>query len=298
MMNFDVVVVFCFLVSWEMRVSAVLYLRGLGVLPPFPPSFVVVVVVRRGVDVFMSQLYRGRSYQNILRKLPRNLVVFDGHCLMCQARVRHVLERNFSYFSFIRIMQGVDPVKLEVNKMLFCSFDSVEWREVRRNFPHLLNDADGVVLIEKLPSKTASFLSRVKQGQKQRRQQGRTGGMKGSEEKRGLKNFFQTNNFSFPLASSSVTTPRGPAGGFDVVEEDVDIVVSVKYEAVCRIGMKLDRWLLRILFRCLYYMLPRWMGDRWYDYILRRRRLWGTSEEDAVRYPKRVPGLKERTWKL
>ncbi|RNF24468.1 uncharacterized protein Tco025E_02531 [Trypanosoma conorhini] len=246
----------------------------------------------------MSRRYRGRSYQNILRKLPRNLVVFDGHCLMCQARVQYVLERNFSYFSFLRLTQGVDPVRLARNKMLFCSFDSVNWRELRRNFPHLLSDADAVALIEKVPSQTASFLSRVRQRQERRRPQGPSGDARSrGHHTGGGGGVFAAHSPLAPLASSTPSAASGVADGLDAGEEDVDILVSVKYEAVCRIGMKLDRWLPRTLFCCLYYTLPQRLGDRWYDHVLRRRQLWGTSEEDAVRYPKRVLGLKERTWR-
>lgn len=193
----------------------------------------------------MSQRFRGRSHGALLRKLPRNLVLFDGRCRLSQARVQYVLERNFSYFSFLRLARGIDAATLEANKMFFCSFDSAEWREVRRHFGRSVGDAAGVVLVEKVPSEAASFLRR------------------GGEE-----------------------------------EADVDVLVSTKYTAVCRIGMKLDRWLPRTLFACLYYLVPQRVGDYWFDRALRRRRLWGTSEEDAVRFPKRILGLKERTWKL
>ncbi|KEG13219.1 hypothetical protein DQ04_01141050 [Trypanosoma grayi] len=228
----------------------------------------------------MSQRYRGRSYQAVLRKLPRNLVGFDGHCLMCQARVQYVLERNFSFFSILSFSRDIDPVRLEANKVLFCSFDSVEWREVRRWFPHLTQDAEGIVLVEKVPSKTATFLSSVRRRQRKQYLGAADSGRNGRD--------------MFPLDPSSGASRDSGVGA----AEDLDIVVSVRYVAVCRVGMKLDRWLPRTICRFLYYAVPQWVGDRWYDRVVARRRLWGTSEEDAVRYPKRVLGLKERTWRL
>ncbi|KAH9597692.1 hypothetical protein LSM04_007597 [Trypanosoma melophagium] len=234
----------------------------------------------------MPGRYRGHTYGTLLRKLPRNLVVFDGHCLLCQARVQYVLERNFSYFSLLNLSQNTDEAKLAANKMLFCSFDSAEWREIRRHFPQLTTCPEGVVLIEKVPSKTATFLYRVR------------------DRRRKSINTRHSNNSSlFPFTSSSVTSSSNSSSSIGTLfdagkEEDLDILISVKYEAVCRMGMKLDRWLPRTVFRCLYYTIPQWMGNRWYDYVMTRRRLWGTSEEDAVKYPKRVLGLKERTWKL
>ncbi|ORC84192.1 uncharacterized protein TM35_000481530 [Trypanosoma theileri] len=230
----------------------------------------------------MAGRYRGPAYKSLLRKLPRNLVVFDGHCLLCQARVQYVLERNFSYFSLLNLSHDTDEAKLTANKMLFCSFDSIEWREVRRHFPQLTTSPEGLMLIEKVPSKTTTFLNRERNG------------------RRGKFNHTHNNNSNdsslFPSASSS-SSSTGSLFNAEK-EEDLDILISVKYEAVCRVGMKLDRWLPRTVFRSLYYTVPQWMGDRWYDYQMRRRRLWGTSEEDAVQYPKRVLGLKERTWKL
>ncbi|CBH14988.1 hypothetical protein, conserved [Trypanosoma brucei gambiense DAL972] len=223
----------------------------------------------------MSYRFKGRLNPTILRKLPRNLVVFDGHCLMCQARVQYVLERNFSYFSLLNLTLDVDKVKLRENKVLFCSFDSIEWRELRRHFPDVTKDVEGIILFEKVPSRTADFLSRV------RRMKKRSKSLSKSNEA-----------LSFPVASSSHWR------SFTDVEDELDILISTKHTAVCRVGMKLDRWLPSVVARCMLYAMPRWIGDRWYDRVLRRRTLWGTSEEDAVRYPARVLGLKERTWRL
>ncbi|RNF08487.1 hypothetical protein TraAM80_02712 [Trypanosoma rangeli] len=103
---------------------------------------------------------------------------------MCQARVQYVLGRNFSYFSLFRLTQGVDSVRLAWNKVLFCRFDSVQWRELRRNFPHLLNGADAVALIEKVPSQTASFLRLVRQRQLRWPSQGRTRGVNSVNNKK------------------------------------------------------------------------------------------------------------------
>ncbi|KAG8341838.1 hypothetical protein ERJ75_000462100 [Trypanosoma vivax] len=222
----------------------------------------------------MSQRYRGRSHRALLRKLPRNLVAFDGHCRMCQARVQYVLERNFSYFSLLNPTRDVDKDALEANKMLFCSFDSVEWQELSRQLPHLTRGAEGIVLFEKVPSTTKAFIDRV-------RQQG-----KSSTSLTGTFLASPSASLSPPLQSNAEA------------EEDMDILVSTKFSAVCRVGMKLDRWLPRTVARCFYQFLPNWVGDRWYERVLRRRRLWGTSEDDAVRHPEHLLGLKERTWRL
>nr|CCC93294.1 conserved hypothetical protein [Trypanosoma congolense IL3000] len=223
----------------------------------------------------MSYRYNGRACASILHKLPKNLVVFDGHCRMCQARVQYVLERNFSYFSLLNPFKDADKVKLEENKMLFCSFDSIEWRELSRHFPHITKDVQGIVLIEKVPSHNARFLSSV------RRRKIHNGASTGTQ--------WSTN---FPVASTSGF--RDP----NVPESEVDVLVSIKHSAVCRVGMKLDRWLPSTVARCMFYLLPYCVGNLWFDYMLRRRRLWGTTEEDAIRSPTCVMGLKERTWRL
>jgi predicted DCC family thiol-disulfide oxidoreductase YuxK len=193
----------------------------------------------------MSRVFPGDRFKILRSRLPSKLLVFDGQCLLSQARVTQILERN--YF--------LNDHDTEANKILFTSTRVPEGREVLKAFPSICANTDSVVYVEKIPSSS---------GRLQRLNRLRSIG-------------------SMPLDKAA--------------EESDDIRVSVKSKACLRVMMRLDRIWVRVLGRLGFYLLPRWFGDRIYDAVADRRRLWGTSEQDAVLFPKPIEGLKERTWR-
>ncbi|KAG5505793.1 hypothetical protein JKF63_05129 [Porcisia hertigi] len=256
--------------------------------------------------------FRGSHYRQLLTHLPRNLLVFDGHCLMCQARVRYVLERNFSFFSFLNyatsavedeIAQGLD-----CHQIHFASLDSQEGENVRRVFfqrassssahasaltatpePILSVPEDLVlVFIEKVPSQKARFLASVRSGSV-------------ATDDRTL--FHGTTTATSRArgaiwgAQPTASLPSTPSAWL-VHANETDLLVSTNYTAMCRVGMHLDRFLTRLFFRFLYCAVPTPVGDWWFErYVSRRRkRIWGTSEQDAVKEYGIIEGMRERRW--
>lgn len=193
----------------------------------------------------MSRVYRGASYKLLRSKLPHNLVVFDGHCLMCHARVAQVIERNYE----LVIAEDTDT-----RRMMFTSTGVPEGQLILKAFPQQLQNVDSVVLIERVPS-ASGRLQRLN-----------------------------------PFRRLGTLHLDGPP------EDTDDLCVYTKSKAVFRIMSKLDRFWLSRVGRCGFWCVPRWLGDLVYDYVAKRRRLWGTCELDAVRDPQHVMGLKERTW--
>lgn len=209
---------------------------------------------------------RGTAFKTQLPRLPRNLVAFDGHCLMCQARVIFVLECNFSYFHiatyFRNGAEGREEARPDRHRMHFASLDRVEGRELERVFlkppaataPGSSNSSSSsgsskgkgavvaapgeeeelaVMLVEKAPSSRMAFLRRAGQ-----RQSLNPFGLNGGKGVNGV------------LRASALMRP-----------EDVDLVVSTNYAAMCPIGMHLDRVCMRACLRELYYLVLRCAGD-------------------------------------
>lgn len=255
--------------------------------------------------------FRGTHYRQLLSRLPRNLLVFDAHCLMCQARVRYVVERNFSFFSFANYAASdVDQEMsegLDRHRIHFASLDSPEGTDIHRSFFQRLvtrNKSSGasaatpttalpvlpipedlvIVFVEKVPSQTASFLARV-----------RPGGL--AADDRTL--FQQTSPSSAASGTSSSSSASSSTSSARLVHSnETDLLVSTNYAAMCRVGMHLDRFLVRSAFRALYYAVPSSIGDAWFDrYVSRRRKkFWGTSEQDAVKEDGIIEGMRERRW--
>lgn len=264
--------------------------------------------------------FRGTHYRQLLQRLPRNLLVFDGHCLMCQARVRYVVERNFSFFSLASyaVSDDVDSEMakgLDRHRIHFASLDSPVGNDLHRSFFQrsvkrsatassatpttvlavLPVPEDLVMLfVEKVPSQTASFLARM-----------RPGGLAVDD-----RNLFQSAAGASAASStrsgaSSVKAGGGGAGAAAgasssrlVSAEETDLLVSTNYAAMCRVGMHLDRFLVRSAFRALYYAVPSSVGDWWFErYVCqRRKKIWGTSEQDAVKEDGIIEGMRERRW--
>ncbi|KPA78330.1 putative mitochondrial hypothetical protein [Leptomonas pyrrhocoris] len=247
--------------------------------------------------------FRGVHYKQLLPRLPRNLLVFDGHCLMCQARVRYVLERNFSFFSFMNYASSEVEQEmaegLDRHRIHCASLDSPEGTDIHRSFFQRsvkMSRSSGasaatpsmalavlptpedlvVVFIEKVPSQTASFLARV-----------RPGGLAADDHAL----FHNSASSSAPHASATASARL-------VRPDETDLLVSTNYAAMCRVGMHLDRFLVRNAFCALYYTVPSAVGDWWFErYVCRRRKkLWGTSEQDAVRENGIIEGMRERRW--
>lgn len=194
----------------------------------------------------MSRVFPGDRFKILRARLPARLLVFDGQCLLSQARVTQILERNY-------YLKEEDT---EANKIFFTSSRVAEGKEVIHAFQSFLgNNTDTLIYVEKIPSSSGRLqrLSKLRS----------IGGM--------------------PLEKA--------------VQESDDIRVSVKSKAVLRVMMRLDRLWVRFAGRMGYYLLPRWLGDRIFDVVAGRRRLWGTSEQDAILFPKPIEGLKERTWR-
>ncbi|KAG5506162.1 hypothetical protein GH5_05845 [Leishmania sp. Ghana 2012 LV757] len=267
--------------------------------------------------------YRGIHCKQLLAQLPRNLLIFDGHCLLCQARVRYVLERNYSFFSFLSYITSkveIESAKgLDLHRIHFASFDSKEGDNMRRFFfqrapPSFAAHASSsatlsqspftrpedlvLLLIEKVPSQSASFLSGA-----------RPGGFAADDRE-----LFR--NATTAAICSGGSTPCTPtmssfsstASARLVNAAETDLFISTNYTAMCRVGMHLDRFLIRLLFRFLirllfrflYCAVPTSVGDWWFErYVCRRRKLiWGTSEQDAVKESGLIEGLRERRWTM
>ncbi|SYZ65767.1 hypothetical_protein (plasmid) [Leishmania braziliensis MHOM/BR/75/M2904] len=256
--------------------------------------------------------FRGNHYKQLLTQLPRNLLVFDGHCLLCQARVRYVLERNFSFFSLLSyVMCRVEDdlaEGLDRHRIYFASLDSKEGANVRRLFfqrtpsssaacasssaappqPVLPVPEDLVlVFIEKVPSQTAKFLACV-----------RPGGV-AADDRTLFQNTTTAATYGRGVAASASTTSSSSTASARLVDAaETDLFVSTNYTAMCRVGMHLDRFLIRLLFRFLYCAVPTSMGDYWFErYVCcRRKNIWGTSEQDAVKVSGIIEGMVERRW--
>lgn len=236
---------------------------------------------------------------------------------MCQARVRYVVERNFSFFSFTKyasseveqeIAEGLDRHRIH-----FVSLDSPEGTDLRRSFfqrsvkvntsasasksaaapstalPVLPVPEDLVlVFVEKVPSQAASFLARM-----------RPGGLASDD-----RTLFQSSPSSSSTAGGRSGASASSSGGSATASarlinpQETDLLVSTNYAAMCRVGMHLDRFLVRTAFGVLYYTVPSSVGDWWFErYVCTRRaKYWGTSEQDAVREDGIIEGMRERRW--
>lgn len=251
------------------------------------------------------------AHAKLLPRLPRNLVVFDGHCLWCQSRVRYILERNFSFFHFRSVLfedKAEAAARLEAHALHFTSLDSSEGRELLARFfrstkPKKSSSSSTalaslpedvvVVLVEKVPTTQWLFL---------RQRSARTRSYDSRVEAL-WRNSTLTPTKSSSSFSSSSAAAVGGAGATTVLPlpddpRQMQLIVSVNFAALCRIGMHLDRFLPRLVCRLAYFLIPEWMGSWLFQRFVseRRHRLWGTSEEDAVDVLGRVEGMKERRW--
>ncbi|KAK7194931.1 hypothetical protein NESM_000415400 [Novymonas esmeraldas] len=251
--------------------------------------------------------FSGSHYRQLLTRLPRNLLIFDGHCLLCQARVRYVLERNFSFFSLMNYatseVEKEMSAGLDRHRIHCASLHSQEGTDVRRSFLHsrassssstssssaspptTLPEPEDLVLlcIEKVPSRAASFLARA-----------RPRGV--AADDRAL---FHTGGGATAASPSRASASTAATSSARLVTADeTDLLVSTNYLAMCRVGMHLDRTLTRALFRLVYTVVPTAVGDWWFSrYVCgRRRRLWGTSEQDAAVEDGIIDGMRERRW--
>lgn len=265
------------------------------------------------------QRFRGTPHRQLLARLPRNLLLFDGQCRMSQARIRYVMERNFSFFSLAGYATGdiEDALQegLDQHAIRFASLHSAEGTDLVRRFlkappptttatarplaspptpAALPMPADLVlVFIEKVPSKTSSFLNRVQTSRSavdDRRLFGSSSASAAAAEKKKT-----LPGISSPLSASS--SPSVSSGSL-ADPQTTDLLVSTNFVAMCRVGMHLDRWLPRMICRLLYYCVPQQLGGVWFDRFIsvRRREIWGTSEEDAGVSDHLIDGMKERRW--
>lgn len=273
------------------------------------------------------------TYRALLPRLPKNLVVIDGHCLWCQSRMQYVLERNFSFFHFRSVLYE-DPkaaaLRLRQHALHFASLDSSEGRELQHRFftsaPKKASFSSSstpssstrlplpedlaILFIEKKPARHWFFL----------RQQGarpshenhdnlifytKDASMQKRNEKKkrseSTQRTPQVGGIPFPSASSANVSSVSKEEEIFFSENDpnqVDLILSINFSALCRIGMHLDRFLPRLLSRFLYYCVPEWLGSIWFRHFVSKRRqfIWGSSEEDAVDVLGRVDGMKERRW--
>lgn len=268
---------------------------------------------------------RGTIHHALLRRLPRNLVVFDGHCLLCQERVRHVLERNFSFFAFRTLFtQGMDSraseAQLHQHEMYFASFDSDTGEELlrvvfkrghrdiqRRTRAATPNESYGLTACHARPD-VKSLGSGHNHTHVNNRVTDRSLTALLSLPDDLMFLFFEKvpsessargcARYSSVWCANEKGSPAAVCAAELSDSQDVDILVSTNYVARCRMGMHLDRWLLRWFWWACYRLVPRWLGCGVFDRCLSRRRavIWGTSEEDAVAVPQRILGMKERRW--
>lgn len=210
---------------------------------------------------------------------------------MSQAAVSYVLQRNFSFFHFTSVLyekKEEQNKRLQQHALHFLALESTEGQELVRRFfseASLSPSKSGrlprpddlvVVLIEKRQTSRWAFF----------RQQRAVDSQDNGDDK---------------LWNKPKQMGRGSAGITSRTAEDAykeELVVSVNFAAVCRIGTHLDRFLVRNCFRCLLLLTPNCIGElvfqRWVSQ--RRHTIWGTSEKDAVQYCDHIEGLKERRW--
>lgn len=257
--------------------------------------------------------YCGTSVCRLLPRLPRNLVLFDGHCLMSQARVRYVLERNFSFFHFRSLLvedAALTARRLEQHALYFSSLDSPQGRDIVHRFVSCVGESkqDGttrysgavtgklpptsprvsdnvaVVLVEKVPTRHWKFL---------RRRAARTAGASNDD-------ILWRNSTQLKVGRDA--SAKDPLLGDGSTTSDTcnhtELVVSSNFYAMCRIGMHLDRFIARLFFRLLFVLTPEPVASFVFrKCVLERRRvIWGTSEEDALKVWSRIEGIRERRW--
>lgn len=265
------------------------------------------------------------SYGKLLPNLPKNLVVFDGHCLWCQSRMQYVLERNFSFFHFRSILFEDPKAAVERRRqhaLHFTSLDSSEGRELIHRFFASTPSAGKapsssstsffssrlplpedlvVLLIEKVPSRQWNFFRQ--KGARPSRENNddllfsASGDLQKNKQKKTSKTGVQKKGSPYSSTASS-TMAKDDVLSSQVDPHQIDLVLSVNFSALCRIGMHLDRFFPRIFFSFLYYLIPESLGSVFFRHFISKRRhlLWGTSEEDAVDVLGRMEGMKERRW--
>ncbi|EPY29666.1 hypothetical protein STCU_04355 [Strigomonas culicis] len=263
--------------------------------------------------------FRGTNYSLLLSRLPRNLVIFDGHCLLCQARVRYVLERNFNYFGYLSYVRGTESAetenheRLDRHRMYFTSLGLPEGAQVARTLkcmppaasstPSRAADAAPgsayemdlvVVFVEKVPSRESFFL---------RRMGARASGRHADDLMDTLAAAASSTTAAAPAATRRRETETGDQARRSSAltnPKETDLLVSTNFTAMCRIGMRLDRWLPSCVFTLAFYAVPKAAGDWWFRRFVsvRRHTIWGTSEKDAVVEPKAIEGMRERRWTM
>ncbi|CAD2221118.1 hypothetical protein ADEAN_000864900 [Angomonas deanei] len=252
--------------------------------------------------------YKGGQLRKLVPKLPRNLVLFDGKCLMSQARARYVIERNFNYFGYLSFVRSTDLTETEMferidrHKMHFASLHSTDAASVVRLLK-VSRPAGGtipegssyenatVVFLEKVPSSGTFFLRRKGGSSSGSRASGAQDNLllRLSEEQRAGKKVSEKETGDAAVRTALLSNPN-----------EVDVIVSTDFAAICRIGMHVDRWLPSLFFGCMFYCTPTSVGKWWFDKYVneRRKKIWGTSEQDAMVALNTIEGMRERRWSM
>lgn len=216
-----------------------------------------------------SRLIQAESLRGLGNQLPRNLLLYDGHCVLCAKTTYWTLERNFGY---------INRELCKTNELWFATRQSIEGRRVLAYLKDL-EAMDTVVLIEKIPRKEKYTRSKAL--------------------------IDEQAPSSHPVLGA--TTAKNPAALGQTVEHD--LLISVKSHAVLRTVMKLDRVLWGFLASTLYYCVPRVLLDAVYDFVAARRYRWygrlassaAVSKEMDVRDGLMVEAARDfavRVWKV
>jgi predicted DCC family thiol-disulfide oxidoreductase YuxK len=196
----------------------------------------------------VSKVFPGRMITGRFRQtLPRNVVVFDGECLYCQNQVRYMVRQNFNHDD-----EG------HKHRLSFTTLRAPEGQLVMRHFHSFLKGVDSVIVIEKIPSRSAELKSRG----------------------------------SMSHLANGLGCDKPPE------EDDFDVRVSIKWEAVYRASQHLDQPERKFFMRCAWLLVPHFVGDFFYDRKARKRFLHGRAERCIIHEPEVILGFKERLWKL
>jgi predicted DCC family thiol-disulfide oxidoreductase YuxK len=175
------------------------------------------------------------------------VLIFDGQCVYCQKKVRKLLRCNFNHED-----EG------HKHRLSLTTTKAIEGQNVLKQFDSFLKGVDSVVLLEKIPSRSAELKMRGK----------------------------------LPDLKNGLGVDKPPE------DEDFDVRVSIKWEAVYRTSQHLDRPEITYSMKLLWWLLPHVVADYFYDRKARKRYMYGRDDVCVRLEPDAILGLKERLWKL
>ena len=178
-----------------------------------------------------ARLIRAESLGGLAAHIPRNVVLYDGNCILQGKLTNWLLERNFGYLRADRN---------ETNQFWFAMLQSVEGKRFL-SYTKDIQKMDTIVLIERW--------ERPEKYQKS----------KALEHEQAAS--------SHPVLGRTTSQNKNALG----VEKKYDLHVSTKSRAVLRCLQLQDRILMGWLGNFFWYCVPTVVCDAIYDYVARTR---------------------------